>query len=250
MRGVGVDATVAAGLSLAVVAAGCGGDRCFDKEPVELELRAVGVLPFDDPDPLEGAEVCLSEPVECGCATTNESGFARIDVPSGEEILVTISKDMRMTNIVQRVVATEDISVDVRITRRSDFEAVGDLIMDPIDPSMGHVGIGLLPPSGGSAAGAQVTLHSSDGDAEPQPVYFDNLVPKTDRDSTDDSGLAFFVNVPPGEYEVQSESLPQCAAVESGLERRNEDGSLVAMEVEVRGDAITQASAVQCDLGG
>ncbi|MFW5921349.1 MAG: carboxypeptidase-like regulatory domain-containing protein [Polyangiales bacterium] len=236
-------------LFVALTASGCGGEgRCFDREPVQLEIRAVSVLPFDDPDPIEGAEVCLVEPVECGCATTKESGFARLDVPSESEILVTITKPMLMTNIVQRVAKDEDLSSDVRITRRSDFEAVGMLIEDPVDPSMGHVGIGLLPPPGGSAAGARVTLHGLDDGSEREAVYFDNLVPKTDRESTDEKGIAFFVNVPPGDYEVRSPSLEQCAAIESGLERRAEDGTLRAMEVEVRRDAITQASAVQCDL--
>lgn len=243
LRGGG--ARVAACAAVAILAWGCGGDgRCFDGEAVELEIRAVGVLPFDDPDPIEGAEVCLSKPVECGCATTNESGFARLDVPANDDIQVSISKDMRMTNIVQRTVDTEDLASEVRITRRSDFEAVGMLVDSPIDPSLGHVGVGLLPPPGGSAAGAQVVLHDSDREA----VYFENLVPRTDRDATDEDGVAFFINVPPGTYEVRSDSLAMCAAVESGLERLADDGSVEAMEVEVRRDAITQASAVQCDL--
>lgn len=246
----GVGAAACTSLAL-VMLAGCGGsDQCFDGEAVELEIRAVGVLPFDDPDPIADAEVCLEEPVDCGCATTNESGFARIDVPAESEILVSISKPMLMTNIVQRVVETDDLSSDVRITRRSDFEAVGMLLDDPIDPSQGHVGIGLLPPPGGSAAGARVTLHDLADGSETEAVYFDNLVPRGDLESTDDDGVAFFINVPPGDYEVRSDSLAQCAAVESGLERRGGDGSISAMEVEVRGDAITQASAVQCDLGG
>lgn len=235
---------------VSVVSIGCGGGGdCFDEPAVQFEMRVVSVLPWDDPDPIAGAEVCLDEPVQCPCVETNESGFARLEVPADSEVLLVVRRDTRMDNIVQRVTGSEDVSSDVRMTKVSDFEAVGGIVHEAgLDPTKGHVGIGLLPPAGGSAAGAQVTMQSVDGADAGMPTYFRNLFP-SDGTSTDEDGVAFYVNVPPGDYEVTSDALLQCGAIESGLVRPETDGTVRTVEVQVRPETITQVSAVQCSLG-
>jgi hypothetical protein len=232
-------------------ASGCGssGPSPFDGGAVNLEIRAVAAIPLGPgAPPIADAEACLVGPVTGSCVNTDTQGFASLPVPANGEITVIVAKDGSLSNVAHRVTAEADVTLASRMTSDAQFDFLFSFVAPQVrDLSRGHVGIGLFPPMGGNASGAMVELVPLDGGSAVSPIYFTNMmVPDLMLTSTSSNGLAFFLNVQPGRYEVRSTHLAYCV-IESGWPRSETPGGPVrGIELEVRANMITGVSGVQC----
>jgi len=134
----------------------------------------------------------------------------------------------------------------VRLSRTDEFDFVLSTLGLTSDPSAGHVGVGLLPATGGDSSGFTVSLVSLADGTVYDATYLVSRVPDASATTTGTDGLGLFFNIPPGRYELTSDALSGCGAVETGLPRVDGSGALSGIEVEVRAGMISAASAVQC----
>lgn len=209
-------------------------------------MRAQTTLPWNSPRPVVGAEVCVQAPMDCGCVPVDDTGFATLALPPNSEVTTLIQADGYVPNLGLVATGTRDFSLAVRLSRSDEFDFVFNSLGLTMDPAAGNVGVGLLPATGGDASGATMSLTSLADGTTFTPSYFVARVPDASATATDTDGLAFFFNVPPGRYELTSDGLAGCGAVETGLPRRDAAGDLRAIEVEVRAGMICAASAVSC----
>ncbi|NOY93471.1 MAG: hypothetical protein GXP55_19990 [Deltaproteobacteria bacterium] len=227
----------------------CGGGNtpaCFEGPSVDLDMRAQTALPWNAPRPVVSAEVCVEAPFDCGCFPVDSNGFATLPLPPDAEVTTVIRADGYVPNLGLVATGTRDFSLAVRLSRTDEFDFVFASLGLTMDASAGHVGVGLLPATGGDASGAIMVLSRLSDGATYDPTYFVARVPAPAATATDADGLALFFNVPPGRYELSSTALTGCGAVETGLPRMDADGALRAIEVEVRAGMISAVSAVQC----
>lgn len=211
-------------------------------------MRAQTTLPWNAPRPVAGAEVCVEAPMDCGCELVGDDGFATLALPPGAEVTTVIRADGYVPNLGLVATGSRDFSLAVRLSRTDEFDFVFTSVGLTMDPAAGHVGVGLLPATGGDASGATMTLTSLGDGTTYAATYFTARVPDVAATVTDTDGLAFFFNVPPGRYELTSDALATCGAVETGLPRMDGAGGLRAIEVEVRAGMISAVSAVQCGM--
>lgn len=230
-----------------LVLSACGdASVCPEGETVTMNVRVQTVLPWADPRPVSGAEVCLEGPTPCDCVLADDEGFATLQVPANSEVTVVMSADRTLPNIGQRITTDTDVALAARLTRQTDFGIFLGLVMMNMVDGRGHIGIGFLKAPGGDSSGATVSLLSLDDGSMHNAIYIAGLGPDLTATATDEEGLAFFLNVPPGRYSITSNFFANCAAVESGWPRLRA-GQIESVEVVVQAGAITGMSAVNCN---
>lgn len=200
--------------SLALVAAGCGGDD-DDTTFVQVSGNAFSFAPpgFPGFGRIEGATISVLEMPEMA-TTTGDNGYFQFDaLPTGTDTTFVLEADGYPTAHTKTFrFAGEDVErVTFQVPNLELLGGLGALAGVELDPekcqiasTVTVVGKSLYDPGPHGEAGAIVTIEP---EIEPEqgPVYFneDVLPDRSLSESSGDGGVAF-VNVDPGDYTVMA----------------------------------------------
>jgi hypothetical protein len=177
-------------------AAGMGGTG---GDPVgELSMIVTEILGFSWEDtiggpPLEGVELCETDTDNCD--TTDGNGEATIPLPLNQEISYTLSKDGFAPYLIADVL-TAGRATSFPMLSDQLAEELSDIMMTPYPWMGGAIALTPFPRMAG------VTFDLVDAAAE--TFYHDEAgIPNPDLTATTSDGRGGFVEVSPGEYEVE-----------------------------------------------
>ena len=167
-------------------------------ETVTLSVTVTEAPSFDGNifggPPLEGVELCETDTTNC--ATTDPNGVAQIELPANQEISFTLEKEGYVPLLVGDV--TDGTLPSQTWAMASDELAAdfSEINMIPYPWKGGIVGLAVLPRMAG------VTFDLVDETA--RGFYADEEGSwSLDATATTSTGLGGFVEVPPGEYQVE-----------------------------------------------
>lgn len=204
-----------------------------EPEVVQLALTAKG---FDEVIPLEGVEICQLDTTNC--ATTNAAGNATLELPAGEKVAWTTVREGYGSYLVADVTDADFAPTSAFAMGSNEWLAkqFGLVLSDYPPRSTGAVLVALVPPF----AGATVTLVDATG----KRFYIDEEGNSAlGLEATTSDGTAGFVEVGPGEFQVEIGGTAQ-RCVPARAWPSDEDNRI---EVPVREGYIT-AAAVNCAL--
>lgn len=197
-------------LPIAVLACSTG---CSDSdtEPeadltVTVTYTITEFVPGDGGPAIEGAEICILEPADVGCATTDADGVASfVGLTPGDAFYGRVIASGFLTSFAHGYVADEDAGLGLTLPSDAIAQAFADsvMIMWP-DPQNGVIAFNAFNAEGSGKPGVQVSLSPSSGEG---PFYTSDAgLP--DAMLTETQGpLGFFTGVAPGDYEV---TFPGC----------------------------------------
>lgn len=238
-----------ASAALASFASSCAepGPYCGGFEPsvtYDLELQRLS-LDVSESRPVQGL-LCPKLPLECECIETGADGRARSELPADSEILVEVQAPGYLTTIATTTTTTEDRLATLRVIDRTTVSVLAGVVGERIDTSLGHAGIRLAPAEGADVTGTVVVLRHVDSGEPQRVIYTVNALPSAEATATDDTGVVLATNIPPGRYRLESDALASCGVVDAGWPRYDESGRLVALEFEVRANAVTLIDVLRC----
>ena len=185
-----------------LLAASCSSDPSPEAN-VTLELTVLDFSPTTFYPPVSGAEVCLRG--TDSCAETDGTGLAVLEVPAESEIAVTITKDGYLPALSPQTTGTETLQRETLALTLALAETLGAVLDTPIPPDgTGAISLTALdvPTLNGANGidGATWSIMDSTG----KRFYFEGQVPSLDAEATTTPlGSGGFVELPPGEYDVE-----------------------------------------------
>lgn len=202
-------------------------------------------LDLNDMRPVQ-AEICPMLPRQCPCVQTDANGLYVAQLPAESEILVEVRAPRYHTTVATTTTGTADRIAALRLIERTTVAVLGSLLGERVDRQRGHLAMRLGPDEGASVAGAAVLLRNVETDDVVPVVYVRDGAPTRDALVTDESGVVLAFNVPPGRYRAESSALATCAMADGGWPRFDALGRMVALEMEIRADAVTLINALRC----
>jgi hypothetical protein len=150
---------------------------------------------------LEGAEICLTHTNEC--ELSDSSGNAILELPVDEEISYTVTKDGYEARL--RVDVTDESFAARPLFNMWNDELTADwydtLMSSYPFTNEGSVFIRVMPRSAdGVRAGVTFDLKRA---SAPRFYMIDEFTGNVDAEATTEFGTGGFVEVPPGEYEIE-----------------------------------------------
>ena len=157
----------------------------------------------------EGVQVCVYE--SANCATVDGDGVAVLsDLPMDENVWVSWTaadaEDDLFPNVTGFHSSDGDMSWEQTLIRASIRDLLFTLMGKSYDSGTGMIGFSV------SREGVTAALEPTAGDG---PYYVAGGLPSTTATETDETGNAFWLDVPPGEYDLSYTALDgkaSCAA--------------------------------------
>jgi len=147
-------------------------------------------------DPIEGGEVCVTDPAEVGCATTDATGYASLEAPANMDAFdLRIEAEGYFTTISYgSTTDTDNTDIGITLLSTGSTDLLELTAGITVDPTKGFLSFYPKNPAGGLATGVTVSLSPSSGE-----VFYldDSATPVPDATSTA-GGVAAFANVDPG----------------------------------------------------
>ncbi|MGB5350194.1 MAG: hypothetical protein WBN10_11375 [Polyangiales bacterium] len=170
--------------------AGTGG-----AESVELSVTVTEAMGFSGPrPPFEGVELCETDTLNCD--TTDASGVATIQVPSNQEISYTVSTEGFAPWLIEDVTDETFRATSWPMFNDMLWEDFSDALMTPYPWTDGGIFLQVHP----NIEGVTFDLVNQ---AAKQYYEVEEGGWSLDLTSTTSRGLGGFVEVPPGEYQVE-----------------------------------------------
>lgn len=220
----------------------CGG---FEESIViDVQVQRLS-LDLDDVRPVQ-AEICPMLPRECACVSTDTAGFLRSELPANSDVLVEIRAPRYLTTVGTTTTGSEDRLAALRLVDRTTIAVLASLLDETIDDERGHLGLRAAPAEGASVAGTVFVVRQLETGDTHRVIYTADGLPSVDATSSDDSGVALGVNLPPGRYRVESSTLLTCGVADAGWPRYDAEGRIEALEFEIRPSAVTLLDVLRC----
>lgn len=233
---------------LASMLLACTSERwpCEAGEGPTYDVRVVE-FPTDFEAPLRpvgNSEICLLDP-PCPCRETDAEGRLSLRLPAERRLLFEVRASTYLTTVSTHVTGEVDRTAQLVLLNRSTASVLAATTGTRLDRLRGHLGIRTAPSPSGDVTGTTYTLRNLDtGESFPVTYTVDGL-PEPDATSSDDTGAAVGINLPVGDYRVESPTFATCAVVDAGWPVLDE-GSLVALDFPIHADAVTVIDVLQC----
>lgn len=159
--------------------------------------------------PMEGAEVCVIDPPDLGCATTGADGtFLLEGVPGNTRIRATASKDKYFPTLGVFDVGTENAELNASLLTQNLIVAAYSAIGVDFDLELGAVAFIIQPQSpSDSVAGWSGALTPAAGEG---PYYLVGTALSATATETAEEGTGNIINVPPGDYTLNMTGPGYC----------------------------------------
>ncbi len=235
-------------IAVSVVGLACEGPQPYCGgivDPLVYEMSLSELSPeLDMFVPVQG-ELCAQVPL-CECVSTDVEGRIRVEVPRETDLLAEIRAPGYLTTLLCHTSGDIDRVVTLRVLDRDLLTIIGGAIGERIDRTAGQLIARAGPAEGADVTGTVFALHNLDTGEDVRVYYTSSGVPSADPTSSDDTGIVFGVNVPPGSYELRSDTFASCGIVDAGWPRYDAEGRLQALAVEVRAGQVTLVDAQRC----
>lgn len=234
--------------TLGLLACACSSDAwpCEDGDGVTYDIAVVQFpTDFDAPlRPIGGAEICLIDP-PCPCREADADGRLSVRLPREQRLLFDARASTYLTTVSSHVTGNVDRAAQVVLIDRNTATVLAATVGARLDRTRGHLGIRTAPAASGDVSGTTYTLRNRDtGETFPLTYTVEGL-PMPDATSSDDTGAAIGLNLPVGDYRVESPTFATCATVDAGWPVF-EEGRLVALDFPIEADSLTVIDVLQC----
>ena len=219
---------------------------CEDGDGVTYDISVVE-FPTDFEAPLRpvgGAEICLLDP-PCPCRSTDETGHLSVRLPKERSLLFEARAATYLTTVSTHVTDDVDRAGQIVLLDRNTAMVLAATVGARLDRTRGHLGLRSVPLAGGDVTGTTYTLRNLDTDETFALTYTRDGLPEPEATSSDDTGAAVGINLPTGNYRVESPTFATCAVVDAGWPVF-EDGRVVALEFPIHADSVTVIDVLQC----
>lgn len=238
----------AVSITMFSLALGCS-DDAWPCEEGEGPTYDIGVVEFPTDfaaplRPIGGAEICLLDP-PCPCRAADADGRLSVRLPREQALLFEARAATYLTTVSTHVTGDDDRAAQLVLLDRNTASVLAATVGERLERTRGQFGIRTAPAASGDVTGTTFTLTNLDSGETFPLAYVVARAPDLEATSTDDSGLAVRINLPVGNYRVESATFATCAVIDAGWPVR-EDGRLVALEFPIRADSATLIDVLQC----
>ncbi|MBX3247750.1 MAG: hypothetical protein KF901_11275 [Myxococcales bacterium] len=229
---------------------GCGDDawNCETDDGARYDLRVVRMT-LDvtmEPTPVPEAEVCSLVP-RCACLTVDEGGRRSVRIPPDLEMLLEVRAPGYFTTVATHRSGEVDRASQLVLIDRGTMRILAASVGLRLDPQRGHVGLRAAPGPGRDVTATTYVLRNLDTGEEHPFYYTARGAPSLDATSSDETGLAVAVNVPPGNYRVESDVFPTCNVIDAGWPFFV-DGRFQGLDFPIHADSVTLLDALDCGV--
>lgn len=231
---------------------GCVGEEAWSceeaTEGARYDVRVVR-MSLDvsvEPTPVPEAEVCALVP-SCPCLSVDEAARRSVRIPPNLEMVLEVRAPGYFTTVATHLSGEVDRSSQLVVIDSGTMRILAAAVGERLDPEHGHVGLRAAPGPGRDVTGTTYVLRNLETGEEHPFYYTARGAPSRDATSSDETGLAVAVNVPPGTYRVESDAFPTCNVVDAGWPRF-EDGRLWALDFPIHAGAVTLIDALDCGV--
>jgi hypothetical protein len=149
--------------------------------------------------PIKSMDVCVYEAEPENCANTDDFGLATLEVPTGEDIILTYGSTLSNFRTHMLAVGASAVANGTHITTGALLESMASYMFSTVgivdDATKGHV-VG----TAFQTEGATAAIDPASGEG---PIYTEaSGIPNLDLTETSTAGAFLFTNVDPGTVEV------------------------------------------------